>query len=516
MARALVRGVRGARSYSGALGGRLTSSWRSPISTADAELHESLQKLRDRSRELVRNSGYAKRAKSIVVNNVVGAGIGMQGQVRPMFREPLEVRTNDAIESAWDEWTRAENCHTGGRLDFADMERVLMGEVFEAGEVIVRMHHAPFGDSKIPLGLEVIESERIADNWVLPPGVAPTRYRLGVEVDQFARPVAYWINTRHPGDVRAFLGAQVAEQLVRVPADQIIHLAIIDRWPQSRGVPWLHAAMRRMNDLDGYAEAEIVAARGAAAYMAVIKSAAADNPLAPEQEPAGEQQFGLEPGLVQRLEPGDEMLFNNPNRPNPNFDPFLRAILREIASGIGVSYESLSRDYSQSNYSSSRLALLDDRDLWRTLQQWFIRSFRARLHRAWIEAAVLSRAIPTVSIEAYAARPEKYTEAKFKPRGVGGWVDPEKEVRAYKEAIKAGFTTVADVISATGSGMDIEDVLSGREQELEDMKDRGLVFDTDPAVYAAPKPAPAPKAEPAEEPKKEEPAERVATLRKVN
>ena len=46
----------------------------------------------------------------------------------------------------------------------------------------------------------------------------------------------------------------------------------------------------------------------------------------------------------------------------------MRFMLREIAAGTGVSYESLSRDYSQSNYSSSRLALIDDRDLWRVFQ----------------------------------------------------------------------------------------------------------------------------------------------------
>ena len=44
-----------------------------------------------------------------------------------------------------------------------------------------------------------------------------------------------------------------------------------------------------------------------------------------------------------------------------------------LAAGCGPSYESLSRDYSQSNYSSSRLSLLDDRDLWRVLQQWWLR-----------------------------------------------------------------------------------------------------------------------------------------------
>jgi lambda family phage portal protein len=488
------------RSYAGAAIGRLTSGWRAPTSSADAELHTALNTLRARSRELVRNGSYAKRAKVIVDNNVVGAGIGMQGQVRPLARERLDDRANSAIEDAWAHWARAGNCHTAGLLHFADLERVLIGEIFEAGEVFVRKHARPFGESRVPLALEVIEAERIADDYLIPEGVDPQRYRLGVEVDAYNRPVAYWVRQRHPGDVRPYQ-TLTGDRLERVPAEQMIHLYVAERSPQTRGVPWLHSAMRRLNDMDGYTEAEIVAARGGATYMAFIKSEGLDNPLG-TQENAGEQQVQLEPGLVQRLQPGEDIEFNNPNRPNPNMDPFLRYLLREVAAGIGVSYESLSRDYSQSNYSSSRLALLDDRDLWRTMQAWFVRSFREPLHREWLRAAVLSRAVGAVSVEEYAMRPEKFEAVKFKPRG-WQWVDPTKEVDAYVTAIKAGLTTRTDVIAQTGNGLDVEDVDATRRQELDAAADADLVFETDPDVYAAPPPAPAAAPEPEPEPEQD-------------
>ena len=146
-----------------------------------------------------------------------------------------------------------------------------------------------------------------------------------------------------------------------------------------------------------------------------------------------------------------------------------------------MSYESISRDYSQSNYSSSRLSLIDDRDLWRTMQQWFIRNFRERLHSIWLESAVLSRAIPAVSVAAYVANRSAFEAATWKPRG-WSWVDPTKEVNAYKEAVRCGFTTVSNVIAMTGGGVDLEDVLTERARELDMMKDADLVFDTDPAV----------------------------------
>ena len=481
------------RGYHGAAGGRLTAGWQSSNSSADAELIGGLQRLRGRSRALVRDASYAKRAKVIVVNNVVGTGIGLQAQVK-FPRGRMDRTVNDGIEAAWTRWARAANCHTGGKLHFPDLERFCMGQIFEAGEVLIRLHRVAMPGSAVPLALEVIEPERLADHYSI--GRAPNgnAVRMGVEVDGFHRPVAYWLHQVHPGDVA--VGAGGPDQLVRVPAADMMHLYLVDRWPQTRGEPWLHAAARRLNDMDGYSEAEIVAARGAASYMAFIKTP--DNsPLPPDGQEADQRQVAIEPGMVEQLPPGWDIVMNNPNRPNPNMDPFMRLMLREVAAGVGVSYESLSRDYSQSNYSSSRLALLDDRDLWRILQGWFIRSFRAELHRVWLEAAVRAGAVRGLGVAEYLDNRERYEAARFKARG-WSWVDPTREVAAYKEAVRCGFTTVADVIAQTAGGADIEDVLEGRRAELDLMDELDLEFDTDPERLATGAPVPDDSPEPAE------------------
>jgi lambda family phage portal protein len=482
------------RMYQAARASRLTAGWATSTTSADSELISSLTQLRNRSRALVRDAAYAKRASVIVQNNVIGSGIGMQAQVMSS-RDTLREDVNDAIEEAWRDWACAEYCHTGGTLHFCDFERAVMSQVFEAGEAFVRKHPRQFGGGEIPLALELIEAERIADEFMSPvppgPAAAGAMVKMGIEVDRFGRPLAYWIRTRHPGELRAIQGE--TDKLERVPADQIVHLRLVDRWPQTRGVPWLHSVARKLNDMDGYSEAEIVAARGAANYLNTIETPEPDNPLAQPTDPAnpaGEKEVVTEPGMTVKLNPGEKMAFNNPSRPNTALDPFMRYMLREVAAGVGTSYESLSRDYSQSNYSSSRLALLDDRDLWKMLQQWFLRNFRLPLHKEWLQIAVLSRAIPAIRIEEYATDPKKFEAVLFKPRG-WSWIDPTKEVAAYKEAIKAGFTTVADVIAQTGGGQDIEDVLTQRERELKMMEEKDLVFDTSPEVYVAEeKPAP--------------------------
>jgi len=485
------------RQYANARGSRLTGGWTPSSTSADSELAEGLRVLRDRSRALIRDASYAKRARTVVVNNVIGQGIGLQAQVRTS-RDAFNDRVNDDIESNWERWCEADSCHTGGRLHFGDFERALMGETFDAGDVFVRIHRRPFGNSKIPFALELIESERICDDAMIVAAPSGGQLRLGVEMDQFFRPIAYYIRQGFRNEARWHTPA---DQVERVSAEDIIHLAVIDRWPQTRGEPWLHTALRRLNDMDGYSEAEITRARVQACNVGAIETPEDAASFGDEQDD-GTVEMEVEPGVFKRLSPGEKLNALAPTSPNPAMDPFMRYMLREVAAGTGVSYESLSRDYSQSNYSSSRLALLDDRDLWRFYQTWFIRSFRVRIHREWLQAAILSGALKSIPVSAYAVDMDKFEQTRFKPRG-WSWIDPTKEVEAYKEAIKAGLTTATDVIAQTSGGRDIEDILNEREQELAMMKDRELVFDVSPEAYEKPEPGPPDKTPKTEDPDEE-------------
>lgn len=466
--------------YANARNTRLTSGFTTSDTSADSELVSSITLLRSRSRALVRDSSYAKRAKTVIVNNVIGSGIGMQAQVLTT-RDELNERVNDDIEAAWCQWSEAENCHTGGRLSFESLERALMAQVFEAGEVYVRLHMRSFGSFELPLALELIEAERLADDMTIGSmAIAPgNHFRLGIECDQFYRPVAYYFRKRHKGELR--YSDNSTNTIERVPADQIIPLAIVDRWPQSRGEPWMHTAATRLNDMDGYSEAEIMRARAQAVRMGIIETPEDAKSMGDEQDD-GSFEATLEPNTVLKLNTGEKWVDSAPTAPNPNVSDFMRYMLRECAAGIGVSYESLSRDYSQSNYSSSRLALLDDRDLWRFYQSWFVRDFRKKVHKVWLQQAVLSGKIPSVDVGQYAVDRRKFEAVLFKPRG-WTWIDPTKEVEAFKEAIRAGLTTRTDVISQTGGGQDIEDIDTTRERELEMAAERDLVFDTDPDYY---------------------------------
>lgn len=466
------------RMYHGAKASRLTPGFGGWNTSADSELNTSLTRLRTRSRQLVRDNPYARRARSLFIANTVGFGVSFDAKVGD--GRGLNARINDQIEGTWEQWSYAKSCHTGGELCFSDIERVGMAELFEAGEVLVRVRPMKFGGiSDVPLCVELIEAERLADEFTQPGVPAPGNLiRMGVESDRYYRPQAYWIRISHPGDVQMGL-VDTATRYERVPADEIFHLRLITRWPQSRGEPPLCAVMRKLNDMDGYSEAEIVAARVSANVVFAKKPGEGADPYDPmgEQQPDGADEFAVEPGMGIKLQPGEEMTMMNPARPNTAFDYFMRAMLREVAAGLDLPYDMLSQDYSQTNMSSSRLATIEARDAWRAIQQWWIRAFREPLHRIFVRQAVLSRQIPAISAESYLLNPLRFEAVRWQTKG-WDWIDPQKDVEAARLAEAAGYLTKTQVLAQKGT--DIEDYVAERKREIEMFREAGIHTDTDP------------------------------------
>jgi lambda family phage portal protein len=471
--------ARGKRSYAGAAYNRTTADWVTLSTSADAELYTSLRAMRNRTRQLCRDNEHARNALRVIVNNVIGQGVGMQAEVLMRRAGKLDNRTNDAIEAAWQQWGKAKTCHTAGKLSWAALQRVVIRAAAESGEILIRKVPRAFGGSKVPFALEVIESDQLVDNWT---GRSPNgnEVRMGVEVDEWMRPVAYWLYPRHPGD-NMVQGVPQSNDYKRVPAEEIIHVGLFDRPNQTRCVPWFHAAMTKLRHIGGTEEGEIVRARASANIMGFITTPELEIDAEPGADSGsdgvmdGERVYDMSPGTIRELAPGETFDGFNPSSPNAALDPFLRYMLRSVAAGIGMSYEALSRDYSSGNLSSLRLGLLDDRDNWRVMQQWLMEVLHQEVFESWLEMAVLSGVL---QLPAFETAPEIYQAVRWIPRG-WAWIDPLKEVMAYKAAVRCGFMLQDDVVAANGS--DVETLARRRKRELDVAAENDLVFDTDPA-----------------------------------
>jgi lambda family phage portal protein len=463
------------RAYGGASISRLTSDWVTSGSSADAEVSSSLVRLRNRCRQLVRDNDYARAAIRAIRSNVIGSGIKLQAQVRlPVDAAQLDQQANDQIESGWASWGRADSCHTAGRMSFAALQAMLIGAMAESGEVFVRMVRQPFGRSRVPFALEILEADLLDEkkHGLLPGG---DEWRMGIRVDSWGRPVEYAFLSRHPGDLQ---GGPAGIRHRMIPASEIIHLGILERPGQTRAVPWLAASIKQLHHLNGYQEAEVVRARAGSSLMAFITSPEGEISMGDDVE-GDERVSDFAPGKFAYLAPGESVTVPDLQAPDGQFEPFLKAMLRSMAAGTGVPFTSLSANYSESNYSSSRLELLDARENWKALQQYMIDAFLTPVFEAWLDAAVLSGEL---QLPGYELAPDRYRAVRWMPRA-WSWIDPAKEVAAYRDAVRSGFKTQAEVVAEQGG--DLEEMLIARSAELDRADELDLVFDTNPAAVSA-------------------------------
>lgn len=460
------------RRYDGAAVGRLTASWTTTSLDANGEIRSNLATLRSRSRDLSRNNDYVKKYLRQVKTNVIGsAGILLQNRAMNGSGKPDEY-ANDAIGSAWAEWSKKKNASVCGTLSLWAIQNLVVESVARDGEILVRLVRG-FRNNRFRFALQLIEADHLDHDLNGPAPKTGNDIKMGVEVDRMGRPVAYWLHAKHPGAWDGFGSQYVRRE--RVPAEEIVYVGMTERPGQARCVPWIHAAMTRLNNLGGYEEAEIIASRVAAAKTGFFISPDGEY-SADDVDDEGNFIEDAEPGSFKVLPQGYDFKAFDPNHPGGNFAPFMKATLRGIASGLGVSYNSLASDLEGVNYSSLRAGTLEERDVWRAIQKWFIDVFLDEVFSAWLEMALLSNAVKLP-----VSKFEKFNAPTWRPRG-WDWVDPAKDISANLSAIGGGLKTRRQALAERG--LELEDVYRELAEEKKLAEKYGLTLDEANAAVA--------------------------------
>lgn len=454
------------RMYAAAARNRLVQDWIAQSTSIDSEIRGSLSALRDRSRQLGRDNDYIRSLFGSIQDNVIFLGIDFQSQAFDKNGAPNEI-LNDLIEKKWKRWCRKENCHVAGMLNFLEIQRVLVRTVAESGEIYIRKVYKSFGNSRIPFSLQLFEGDQIPHelNSVASNG---NEIKMGIEFNEWGRPVAYYLKTKHPGDQFTHKISN-KDDIIRVSAEEIIPVFISERVAQSRGVPITASCILKMHHLSGFEESEVINARATSCLMGFVENE--EGEVNSDGTEDGERVTEFEPGSIKYLGPGEKFIVPDLKRPNGQFEPFNRTTLRGVAAGSQTSYESVSKDYSQHNYSSTRQALINERDHSQVIQRLIIDQFHQPVFEAWLDSTVLCGEI---KIPDYEINIEMYQNVQWLPRG-WQWIDPYKDILASKEAIRAGLDTQSNVLAK--AGLDFETVLKQRKREIELSKKYGIDFD---------------------------------------
>lgn len=456
-------GLFGTPQNSGYAGGRLTrltQDWVMLPLSADQELRWNIRAIRARARELVRDTPIGKRYIHLLAQNVVGPhGVKLQARVTTLQGE-LHAGVNKNLESEWEQWGRV--CSVDGRHDFKEFQRLVMKTIAQDGECIIRKIRG--FDNPWAFALQLIDADQL-DHTYSRPGNAQSgenEIRLGVEIDQWRRPLKYWLWSGHPSEYEF----DRSRERVPVPADEIIHLYVSHRVGQTRGVSWFHPVMMQIKMLDGYHEAELVAARTVAAKFWAIETSTEDGYQGPI--PGEKMSMEVEPGMITELDPGKSIKTLDPQHPTQAFEPFTKAVLKGIAAGLGTTYADLSGDLAEANYANQRTGLLSARDEYRSTQQWLIEHFHRPVFEAWLSMAILAGRVKPGMRD-----PESLKDVTWVPRGYD-WVDPLSDLRATALAIDYGLQSRTQV--ALEAGQDIDQVFAELAAEEQLAKKNGITL----------------------------------------
>lgn len=445
------------RNYAGANIGRLLSSWQAHSQPADQEIRSSITILRARARELVRNNDYVKKYIEMVRKNIVGSN-GITLQVRS--KDPkgtLDTIANAMLEDNFYKWGKKGNCDISGRYSWRDIQNLFIESVATDGEVLVRI----LFDRKKGLQLQLIESDMLDERF----NDLSRNISMGIEYNDNGRAIAYHVYKYHPASMQS---TTIGNSRERIPADEIIHGYIPSRSSQGRGVTWLRTSMTRLKMLEGYEEAELTAARVAAAKMGFYTSPAGESYTGDSDE-NGTPIMDAEPGAFEILPEGWDFKTFDPSHPTSAYGEFVKSTLRGVASGLGVSYNYLSGDLEGVSYSSIRAGVLDERDTWRDIQAWMIETLCEKIYEKWLEYALLTKNLP-LPIEKF----DKFNAGTWQPRG-WAWVDPKADITASIMAINAGLKTAQMV--ASEQGLDVEDIYLQLSQEAAMREKLGIKTD---------------------------------------
>jgi capsid protein len=479
------------------------SNWMPRRMPADLDLLPDLPTLVGRARDLNRNNGVASGSLQTLQDNIAGTGLRLSAM--PDYRslgKDIEwgEEWSQEVESLWKSYAESTAVDAAHELNFAAMTQLVFRSVLENGEALALPLWLERDDSPFKTCLQLVESDRLSN----PYGKPPSKNLIGgVEKDDFGRPVAYWIRQMpqlfgglfallSTDDLFLGLGATTTIGLGgltwdRIPAEapwgrkRVLHMHSKERIGQTRGRPILTPVIEQFRMLDSYQRTELQSAIVNALVAGVIETPLDPSTLSelmggnPSDYLAAKNEYRvqLEGGTVIPLYPGDKMMPFTPARPTNTFPAFVEALSRQVGAAVGLPYELALKDFSKTNYSSARAALLEAWRFFNGRRKWLGDNWAQPVYELWLEEA-----IETGQIDApgYSKETRNYYE-RAKWIGPGrGWIDPVKEAEAAQLRMQSMISTLE--IECAEQGLDWNEVLEQRAIEQARIKELGLDITT--------------------------------------
>lgn len=468
--------------------------WNPHRGSPDADILGDLGTMQSRSRDLLRNNGVAAGALQTQLDNVLGTGLWLAptpdwqrlGKTREWAIEWARI-----TKSLWREWAETTCCDAAEGSNLDGLGALAFRAEFYNGAGLAIPLWLPMDGAPAATRIQVIESDRLCN----PVGrMDSDTLRGGIEVNEYGAARAYWIRRAHPGDVNTLWTLRTGlteKDWERIPATtawgrkRVIHLHDKQRAGQTHGVPALAASLRQFKLQGDYQNAELKSAVVNAMVAVITESALGQDQLvellsnntdaleAYQNGLAGRGKSSIDIGAGGQILPlmlGEKFSGFAPARPASQFEPFTTAVFRHIATSLNMPYELLMKDFSKTNYSSARAALLEAWRFFSGRRSHMAMCFYQPVYELWLEEMVNAG-----KIEAPDFYQNRFAYAHCRWYGPGrGWVDPVKEIEAALLRIEGGISTLE--AECAEQGADWREVLDQRAVEQQYAKKLGITL----------------------------------------
>lgn len=453
------------------------------------DIDENNYTLRQRGRMLTMSSPIATSA--VKTNRTNTIGLGLKLNPRP-DKDILGLSSDEAKE--WQKRVKAEfnlwaskkrNCDATAINDFYEMQQLCFYSWLSSGDVLVLRKEKDVQNCPYSLKLHVIEADRCSTpgsalgyGLNLTEGTADNGNRIydGVEVDKDGAVVAYWIRNTYPYQLthERTDWKRVEAYGEKTGLPNVLHIMNSERPDQYRGVTYLAPVIEQILQIRRYTESELMAALVESFFTAFIKTEAdtdvtgmpfneiGDGQPGNDEASYDPNEYELGPGVLNVMNPGEDVVFAEPKRPASGFENFFKAICKQCGAALEIPADLLMKEFNAS-YSASRAALMEAWKSFKMYRQWFITGFCKPVYEIWLSEAV---ARGRINAPGFFNDP-LIREAWLGSEWIGpsqGQLDPVKEVNAEILAVQHGFTT-HEAATARLNGSDWDSNMDQLEME---------------------------------------------------
>ena len=457
------------------------SRWMPNGGSANTDTIRDLPMLRARSRDQMRNAPVALGALNTTVSHVVGTGLTYTPAIDAEFLglddEQAEAWGDD-VKRRFRTWAESTDCDCARQLDFYGLQELAFRSYLESGDAFVLTPRIARNGKPARLALQLIEADRVCSP---AQGYETANVVDGVEIFPATGEVlAYYVARQHPGGM--MFGANQWDRVaVRGNATgrrNVLPIFKPLRPGQVRGVPWISPILEPLKQLGRWSDAELNAAvvSGLMATFIKMEPDAFDSLYDEDAqdaiiENASKWSGEMESGKAINLLPGESIESPTPGRPNPAFDPFWTAMVRQIGMALEMPYEVLVMHF-QSSYSAARAALLMAWKSFRAKRDMLSKTLCQPVFELWLADEVAEGRISCPGFFADDVVRAAWCSAIWTGDGPGS-IDPAKEVAAAQARVDLGIST-KQAESILHDGVDWEQKHEQRVKEINAEKRDGI------------------------------------------